>query len=78
MQDPGDPSGYNSPRIRAVRRIGSIIVIATGLVWIGQGTGLVPGSFMTGDPFWGFMGIAALVVGVIVAWLSFRGDVGSR
>jgi hypothetical protein len=29
------------------------VVVLVGLVWIGQGTGLLQGSsFMVGDPFW--------------------------
>jgi hypothetical protein len=72
MHDRRDPP---DPRSRIVRRIGAIVLIATGLVWIGQGTGVIPGSFMTGDPFWAAMGGASLIVGVIVARLSF-GDGG--
>lgn len=33
-----------------------------GGVWIGQGLGYIPGSFMTGDPFWAFAG-TVLVIG---------------
>jgi len=32
-----------------------------GLVWVGQGVGLIPGSFMTGEPFWAVLGVALLV-----------------
>jgi hypothetical protein len=75
MQDPSGLDG-SDPRIRAVRKVGAILLIAAGIVWIGQGIGLIPGSFMTGDPFWIFMGIAAIVVGVLVAWLAFRAEPG--
>ena len=44
--------------------------MATGLVWIGQGTALIKSSsFMTGDPFWAWTGLAAVVVGIgLIAW----------
>ena len=46
--------------IARTRLIGGGILIATGLVWIGQGTGLIKSSsFMTGDPFWAWLGVAA-------------------
>ena len=46
------------------RAIGGVIIIATGLVWIGQGSGLLRGSsFMVGDPLWTAFGVIAVVVG---------------
>jgi hypothetical protein len=52
------------------RLIGGGIIVATGLVWIGQGTNLIKSaSFMTGDPFWAWAGLAAVVVGIgLIAW----------
>jgi hypothetical protein len=45
----------------------AIILIALGLVWIGQGTGLLTGrSFMVGDPLWAWIGAACLVAGVAI------------
>jgi hypothetical protein len=47
------------------RAIGGVIIIATGLVWIGQGSGLLRGSsFMVGDPLWIVLGLLAVAVGV--------------
>jgi len=55
------------------RTVGALVLIATGLVWVGQGTGLIRGgSFMTGDPFWAWLGGAAVVAGVVIGWLAFR------
>jgi hypothetical protein len=46
------------------RTIGGIIIIATGLVWIGQGSGLLPGnSPMVDDPLWVVLGLVAAAVG---------------
>lgn len=47
------------------RAIGGVIIIATGLVWIGQGSGLLRGSsFMVGDPLWVVLGLLAAAVGI--------------
>lgn len=45
--------------------VGGALVI-TGIVWILQGEGLLKGSFMTGQAFWGWMGAVAVLVGVPV------------
>jgi hypothetical protein len=46
----------------------AISLIALGLVWIGQGTGLLTGgSFMVGDSRWALIGAACLVVGLAIA-----------
>ena len=48
-------------------RIGSlvagVIAILVGAVWILQGSGVLPGSFMTGQTMW-------LVIGILVASLG--------
>ena len=49
------------------------VLVLVGLVWIGQGTGLLQGSsFMVGDPFWAYVGIALVVAGVLLAALTLR------
>jgi len=57
-------------------RIGGTIVGALfaliGLVWIFQGVGVLPGSFMTGQTKWAIYGAIALVVGLAVVRLSRR------
>ena len=46
------------------RVVGGVVLIAIGLVWIGQGTGLLRGSsFMVGDPVWAWIGAIAAVLG---------------
>ena len=46
------------------RVVGGVVLIAVGLVWIGQGTGLLRGSsFMVGDPVWAWIGAIAAVLG---------------
>jgi hypothetical protein len=49
-------------------------LVAIGLVWIGQGSGLLRGSgFMVGDPRWAVAGVALIAVGVLVGWTALRG-----
>ena len=58
--------------IRA-RTILAVILIAIGLVWIGQGTGLLKGTgFMVGDSRWALIGVAAVVAGLALGWLELR------
>jgi hypothetical protein len=42
-------------------------LLAVGLVWIAQGTGLLPGSgVMSGDLRWAAIGVVSAVVGVVI------------
>ena len=43
--------------------VGGLIVLA-GAVFAGQGLGKIPGSFMTGDIHWFWIGSAMVVVGL--------------
>jgi hypothetical protein len=55
------------------RTVLAIILVATGLVWVGQGTGLLKGrSFMVGDPLWTVIGAACVIAGLAVGWLELR------
>jgi hypothetical protein len=48
------------------------LLLAVGLVWIAQGTGLLRGSsFMVGDPRWAIAGAMLVAVG-LVALVSAR------
>lgn len=51
--------------------VGAILVMV-GLVWLLQGIGILPGSFMTGQPRWALYGAVAIVVGALVVALSRR------
>ena len=51
----------------------AFILIAAGLVWIGQGTALIQGSsFMVGDPTWAWIGAACVVAGALLAIVELR------
>ena len=49
------------------------VLIVIGLVWIGQGTGIIRGSgFMTDDLKWAVVGAVLLVIGIVVAVTAVR------
>ena len=52
----------------ATRTVSLII----GGVWIGQGAGLIKGSFMTGSRTWLAIGLLCLVVGLLLIFLALR------
>ena len=54
--------------------VGGLMILMGG-VWLLQGIGILPGSFMTGQMFWAVMGAAFLAVGglVILAGLRLNG-----
>lgn len=48
-------------------------LVVVGLVWIGQGTGLLVGSsFMVGDGRWAAVGLAMVAVGVVLGLSALR------
>ena len=55
-----------------------VIALGTGAVWAGQGLNLIPGSVMTGDRTWLYIGLIVGVVGVILLVLGLRRPKGSR
>jgi glucose dehydrogenase len=54
--------------MRRTPLIVAVVLALVGLVWIGQGTGLIGGSAMSGSSFWAVIGLVLLVVaGIVVA-----------
>lgn len=53
-------------------RVLLVLVIAVGVLFIGQGVGLVPGSFMTGRSEWAVIGSVLVAVAVPALWWSLR------
>lgn len=69
--------GVTDPRPRrAFRRIVGVIVLLSGLVWMGQGVGLIPGSFMTGQAAWIWIGLATFLGGLWLLRSPDRTDAG--
>ncbi len=50
----------------------AIVLLAVGLLWVGQGLDLLGGSAMSGQPFWAVVGGALVVVAAGVAWTARR------
>ena len=43
-----------------------------GTVWLLQGLNVLPGSFMTGDPFWAGAGVVMIAIGSAVMVVGVR------
>lgn len=44
-----------------------LALVIVGLVWVGQGTGLITGSsFMVGDPRWAIAGGVMVALGILI------------
>jgi LPXTG-motif cell wall-anchored protein len=59
-----------------VARITGLIVgglaVLVGGVWIGQGSGFIKGSFMTGSSTWLAVGMLCLAAGLLLIFLALR------
>jgi hypothetical protein len=54
------------------RLVAGILLMLVGLVWIGQGSGLLRGSsFMVDDVRWAILGAMAILIGAVLV-LSAR------
>lgn len=51
--------------------LGAILVLV-GLVWFGQGVGLIGGSFMTGEALWAVIGAVCILVGGLMIRAGVR------
>ena len=51
----------------------AVLFAVIGGIWVGQGLGLIPGSFMTSDLRWAAAGAVMLAVAAALVWSSRRG-----
>jgi len=49
-----------------------ILLVVVGGIWTFQGVGVLKGSFMTGDAFWGWTGAACVLVGLAILARGLR------
>lgn len=56
--------------MHATLRLVALVMVAIGLIWFFQGIGVLPGSFMTGDPQWAVIGGILAAAGF--TWLVMR------
>jgi len=52
--------------VRAALLVVGALVLLIGAVFAGQGLGYIPGSFMTGDMKWFWIGATMVVVGAVL------------
>lgn len=57
---------------RIVLVVVGVIAVIIGAVFAGQGANLIPGSSMTGDRTWLYVGLVLAVVGVVLIVLGRR------
>ncbi len=51
------------------RRILGVVLVLTGVVWVGQGTNVIEGSSMTGSTFWAVVGGVCILAGLgLLGW----------
>ena len=55
-----------------------VVVIIVGAVFAGQGLNLIPGSSMTGDRMWFYVGSILIIVGIVLVVLGLRRTTGAR
>ena len=56
--------------MRVIVRVLWILLLLTGLTFLGQGVGLIPGSFMTGRIEWAVIGGVLAGVAVLLLWFT--------
>jgi uncharacterized Tic20 family protein len=49
-----------------------VIAVLVGAVFAGQGANLIPGSSMTGDRMWLYIGLIVAIVGIILIVFGVR------
>ena len=52
--------------MRPSRLVAAAVLFLIGLVWIGQGTGAIAGSAMSGTSFWAAVGAVLVVIALVI------------
>ena len=65
-------------RTGLVRLVAAVILVLIGRLWIGQGIGVVKGSFMTGEAVWAVAGVVAIMFGIALLKGAKRARDGER
>jgi hypothetical protein len=64
--------------MRPSRILVAAVMFLVGLIWVGQGTGRIAGSAMSGVSFWAAAGVVLVVLAIVVVarewWLTSRGS----
>jgi hypothetical protein len=57
--------------VRILFTIGGVLLIV-GVIWLGQGIGVIGGSFMTGQAVWAVIGAICIAGGAFLVRTGFR------
>ena len=63
---------YRAQVRRSLLTVLAILCDVTGGVWVLQGIGVLPGSFMTGQIVWAAIGAVVLFVSGLLLWFAYR------
>ena len=58
--------------MKIIITIVAILIALVGLVWFGQGIGLIHGSVMTDDRKWAVIGGIMILLGIAIIWFFGR------
>jgi hypothetical protein len=71
MPLPRSASGAYPGPVRVLVALGGVFLVV-GVIWLGQGVGLIGGSFMTGEAVWAIIGSVCIVLGGFLVRAGFR------
>jgi uncharacterized membrane protein HdeD (DUF308 family) len=57
--------------VRVLFAFGGLFLVV-GVIWLGQGVGLIGGSFMTGQAVWAVIGVVCIIFGAFLVRAGFR------
>jgi hypothetical protein len=57
--------------VRVLFALGGVFLVV-GVIWLGQGVGLIGGSFMTGEAVWAVIGGVCIALGAFLIRTGFR------
>ena len=57
--------------VRVLFALGGVFLVV-GVIWLGQGVGLIGGSFMTGEAVWAVIGALCIVIAAFLLRTGFR------
>jgi LPXTG-motif cell wall-anchored protein len=58
--------------MRIAANVVSVILVLLGLLWIVQGSNLMPDTAMSGQSMWLWIGVVVLIVGAVGLWWANR------
>lgn len=58
--------------MKTVLNVVGVLLALVGPVWILQGVGILPGSFMSSDPTWAVIGIVTVIIGAGLLYYANR------